>query len=483
MSTKKPAGQAPRAVLYLRQSVSREESISLELQETAGRAHASQQGYEVIAVEADPGISGRTWNRPAVQRVMTMIEEKRADIIILWKWSRLSRSRLDWAVAVDKVETAGGRIESATEAVDVSTSTGRLARGMLTEFAAFESERIGDTWKEAQARRLSQGLPHSGKKRYGYTYDRETGYTPDPVEAPILQECYRKFLRGEPVLWICDYLNDGPTVPAQGFGKTDASGYWTNITVMRMLANPFYTGRIKFKGQLYPGAHAPLIDQETYEEYMLRRSQRTNKRSAERTTHLYTGFIQCELCGHPYYASRNRAGTVNYRCHGAYNYKKHRLGYVTTTRLDEELMTWLKKYSQEIEAEANAQETQLPPIIDLEPKIRRALMKVDTRLDRMTMDLVDELIPRDAYSRAVAKLSEEKRDLEARLASVRMSARAVKDGVSPEMIEKWDDLKVEHRREILARLVGKIFITPTDMRADLELPLINIKGVWELEPE
>lgn len=146
-------------------------------------------------------------------------------------------------------------------------------------------------------------------------------------------------------------------------------------------------------------------------------------------------------------------------------------------------MTWLKKYSQEIEAEANAQETQLPPIIDLEPKIRRALMKVDTRLDRMTMDLVDELIPRDAYSRAVAKLSEEKRDLEARLASVRMSARAVKDGVSPEMIEKWDDLKVEHRREILARLVGKIFITPTDMRADLELPLINIKGVWELEPE
>ena len=147
--------QKPRAILYLRQSIAREESISLELQEDAGRRYATQQGYEVIGVEADEGISGRTWHkRPAIQRVMAQIETGEADVIILWKWSRLSRSRLDWAIAIDKVEAAGGRIESATEQVDVSTSTGRFARGMLAEFAAFESERIGDTWKEAHQRRV-----------------------------------------------------------------------------------------------------------------------------------------------------------------------------------------------------------------------------------------------------------------------------------------------------------------------------------------
>ncbi|MFF1875969.1 recombinase family protein, partial [Kitasatospora herbaricolor] len=158
MSAKPAAAARPlRAVLYLRQSVSKEESISLDLQERAGREYCERMGYRVVGIEEDPGVSGRTWNRPGVRRVMEMIEQREAEVIVLWKWSRLSRARLDWAVAVDKVESVGGRIESATEAMDTTTSAGRLARGMLAEFAAFESERIGDVWKETLSRRLRSG--------------------------------------------------------------------------------------------------------------------------------------------------------------------------------------------------------------------------------------------------------------------------------------------------------------------------------------
>lgn len=49
----------PRAVPYLRQSIAREESISLALQERACRDHCLARGYEVAAIESDPGISGR----------------------------------------------------------------------------------------------------------------------------------------------------------------------------------------------------------------------------------------------------------------------------------------------------------------------------------------------------------------------------------------------------------------------------------------
>lgn len=49
-----PAGGEKRAVLYLRQSTYREESISLELQESAAREHARRMGYHVVAVESDP---------------------------------------------------------------------------------------------------------------------------------------------------------------------------------------------------------------------------------------------------------------------------------------------------------------------------------------------------------------------------------------------------------------------------------------------
>ena len=156
----------PRAVLYLRQSTYREESISLELQETAGRDHAARQGYVVVDVLADPGISGRTWRRPAVQAAMDMLEGGRADVIVLWRWSRLSRNRKDWALAADRADVAGGRIESATEPNDV-TAAGRFARGVMTEMAAFESERIGEQWREVQASRVARGLPRAGSCRGG----------------------------------------------------------------------------------------------------------------------------------------------------------------------------------------------------------------------------------------------------------------------------------------------------------------------------
>ena len=84
-------------------------------------------------------------------RALLAFEERAADAIVVWKWSRLARNRRDWAVAVDTIEAAGGRPESSTETVDTITSTGRLARGMLAEIAAFESDRIGDGWREAHA--------------------------------------------------------------------------------------------------------------------------------------------------------------------------------------------------------------------------------------------------------------------------------------------------------------------------------------------
>lgn len=74
-----------------------------------------------MAVEADPGVSGRTWNRRAMERTVASIEGWQAEVGELWKWSRLSGSCIDSAVSPDKVEFAGGRNESATEQIEVTT--------------------------------------------------------------------------------------------------------------------------------------------------------------------------------------------------------------------------------------------------------------------------------------------------------------------------------------------------------------------------
>lgn len=68
--------------------------------------------------------------------------------------------------------------------MDTTTSSGRFARGMLAELAAFESERIGEQSKESHERRVRNGMPANGKPQYGYQYSKAEGFSPDPVTGP-----------------------------------------------------------------------------------------------------------------------------------------------------------------------------------------------------------------------------------------------------------------------------------------------------------
>jgi len=249
---------------------------------------------------------------------MASIESGDADVIVLWKWSRLSRSRKDWALAIDEVESAGGRIESATEQVDVTTSTGRFARGMVAEFAAFESERIGDTWKEAQRRRVAQGKPANGRKRFGYEYTRENGFTPHPEEGPALVELYRMFLAGHSKRELVSYLNATGIKPNHGYSCLIAET-WSAGTIMGILDNPFASGRFRYGGQVHQGIHEPLITEGMWQEFQSRRCDRVKRSRAESTEYLLTGFIYCGIYGSKAYGGRPKPktgprGAVTYSC-------------------------------------------------------------------------------------------------------------------------------------------------------------------------
>ncbi len=459
-----------RAVLYLRQSIAREESISLELQETAGREHCARQGYAVVAVEADPGISGRTWKRPAVQRVMTMIEQRDADVVVLWKWSRLSRSRLDWAVAADRVETAGGRIESATEPLDTSTSAGRLARGMMTEFAAFESERIGDVWRETHARRLSRGLPATGKPRYGYAYSRDEGFTPDPVTGPVLAELYRRYINGESVYSLTAWLNDGPTRPSGGYGP--GAGAWSDRTIRRVLDSGFGAGLLHVGDDYLPGAHPALISPDEWDAYRVARVRRRGTSSSDRSVHLLSGIIRC-ACGSPMHAGLYGANhSPKYRCRAAHAQRAHPGGYVTASYVEQAVFDWLRRYERELLAEAEAvarRPRKLHNVVSDADRIERRIADVDRRLDELTMRLLDGTVPQASFVRVRDQLQDERRRLD--LARATAAGRAAPPPVVmiTGALDRWSELRVEEQRELVRALVDRVIVSPGRPRAGIEI--------------
>jgi site-specific DNA recombinase len=452
-----------RAILYLRQSVAREDSISLELQESSGRDYCRRMGYEVIRVEADPGISGRTWKRPAVVRVMSAIESHDADVIVLWKWSRLSRSRLDWAVAADRVQTAGGRIESATEPLDTSTSTGRLARGMMTEFAAFESERIGDVWKESHARRIKNGLPANGKPRFGYQYTAAEGFTIDPVTGPTLAATYRSYIAGTSVYALVRTLNDGDTRPVRGYGVV-SDGLWSDRTLRRVMDSGFAAGFISFRGELLPGAHEALIDSDEWDMFNEARARRRVYRRVERSEYLLSGLVRC-ICGSSMTAGQfGTTHTAKYRCKFAHDKRSHPGGYVTASFVEDAVFDWLTEWRDEL---AKKPKTARRPraVADPSEKIVQQIAALDGKIDRLGLRLVDSAIPVDSYNRILTALQLEKASLESARVTAVVAARRAPVEAIPQLLDAWEDLDVPVRREILRSLIKYVEVTPGRPRA------------------
>jgi len=442
----------PRAALYLRQSTFREESISLELQETACRTYAEQQGYEVVAMEADPGISGRKWaNRPGVQKVMDMLESKDADVIVLWKWSRLSRSRLDWAVAADKVETLGGRIESATEPVDVSTSTGRLARGMLTEFAAFESERIGDSWKEAHARRIRNGLPASGRARFGYTYTREDGFKPDPVTGEVLRRLYRDYLAGTG-FWKLSELTRAHGGPSQA------------STVKDMMDAGFGAGYIIHRGELIQGAHEAVISEDEWKAYKVARKERAPRPRAESAGHTFSGLVRCE-CGASmsgnHFNDRSGVRKSKYNCSALRAGGDH-TNAVVATSVEAAVLDFLRGVADMVNAQSIETHAKTKPLarIDARPQINADLSKNASRIDALTMKYLDGDVTKEVHDRMMAKLTEEKQELQDRLDGLEVKLQTPPPvALAADLLAHWDQMPVEVKRGIMGQLVARIEVS------------------------
>jgi len=103
-----------RCAVYTRKST--EEGLaqdfnSLQAQREACEAFIRSQrseGWTLIpAAYDDGGISGGTMERPALQRLFAHIEEKRVDVVVVYKVDRLTRSLADFSKMVELFDRYG----------------------------------------------------------------------------------------------------------------------------------------------------------------------------------------------------------------------------------------------------------------------------------------------------------------------------------------------------------------------------------------
>ncbi|NHI16828.1 recombinase family protein [Microbacterium excoecariae] len=468
-----------RAVLYLRQSKEREDSESLETQEYLGRDYCRERGYEVIAVNVDQ-ISGRKWDtRPGVIDTLRLIEEARADVIVLWKWSRLSRNRLHWAVADDRVKLAGGRIESVTEPIDTSTASGRFARGVMTEYAAFQSESIGEVWAETLDRRRRAGLLPSGGERYGYVRDGDT-YTPHPDEAAALKEAYERYVAGTGIAALSRWLN-------QTGRRTKRGSQWSNNSIRTTMRTGFAAGLIHVGGKYYPGAHEAIIPNDLWEAYLARIA--SNVAPPRGRTRLATGLLRCQCGERMYLAAIGRDGVGDYRCGTAHRGREKcaRPLSVKLHLVEQYLSDWvheLPEKTSQLRAAAQAEAENRLRTIEDRAAIERMIAATKKRLASLTVRLIDEKINQDAYDAASAQLNDELTSLRARHLRAAPAPRRDLLELIPMLVAGFDGLQPEAQNRVLKQLIRRVEIGPSTGRSkDAWRARFTVKPTWEPDHE
>ncbi|MGW6566487.1 recombinase family protein [Streptomyces sp. NPDC054975] len=306
---------------YIRVSTWKEEKISPELQRAAIEAWSKRTGRRIAEdgwVE-DLDVSGRHFKRK-IMRCIERIEAGEARGIAVWKYSRFGRSRDGIAVNLKRLEDVGGQLESATEEADARTATGRLQRGILFEFAAYESDARGEQWRETHDhRRYKLHLPATGRPRFGYVWHprrvpdgkggwtlQDEKYVADPKVGPVMADRYRQYIDGEPFYALLDELNTAGH-------RTTRGGLWSAQTLIRYMDSGFCAGLLRVhdpkctcpsavrgncpNALLIPGAQEELIDLELWQQYQARRQEMKKTPPRARTAlYMLTGLPRCGGC-------------------------------------------------------------------------------------------------------------------------------------------------------------------------------------------
>lgn len=140
-----------RAIGYMR--VSTEEQgdsrAGLESQEATIREEVKRRGMELIDLRFDIASGGSMRKRDQLGSSLRDLSEGKADILIVAKLDRLSRSVLDFAGIMEVANKEGWSVAVLDLGVDTSTTNGKLIMHIMIALAQWERELIGDRTKAA----------------------------------------------------------------------------------------------------------------------------------------------------------------------------------------------------------------------------------------------------------------------------------------------------------------------------------------------
>jgi DNA invertase Pin-like site-specific DNA recombinase len=141
---------------------------------------ATVHDAELLDVIVDGGESGKSLQRPGIERLLQMVERKEVQLVIIAKLDRLTRSVRDLGELLERFQKRGVSLVSVSESLDTGSAAGRLVLNVMASVSQWEREAIGERTRDALRHKKAQGL-RVGTVPLGFTLGGD-GNTLVPAE-------------------------------------------------------------------------------------------------------------------------------------------------------------------------------------------------------------------------------------------------------------------------------------------------------------
>jgi len=264
-----------RCAIYSRSSVEKDnrdpfDSVNAQFMACAEfiGSQVSRNWILVSALYEDRGYSGSHLRRQGFRSLLADIKRGLIDVVVVHRLDRLTRNLSDFQQVIAEFNAHNVALVSVTQQLDMSHHVGRLATNILTSFAEFEREMVGQRVKEKRAATLQSGRWQGTSCPLGYRVKNDQVVV-DAGESAIVQEIFTRYGNQESVTALIRELSERGVRTKQWLtrtGKPRGGGLFNRNAIYVLLKNRVYLGEVFFDGGWQRGVHEPIIEGTLWEK-------------------------------------------------------------------------------------------------------------------------------------------------------------------------------------------------------------------------
>lgn len=399
-----------KVVIFARVSTSKqeEEGLSLNNQLYILRTYAKDHNFEVI--------KEFVYSESADQKIRKKFDEmisyiKNSDDIfalIAYRVDRITRNFRD-AVLIDDLRLNFNKeIHFVYDRLVISKKTvGRDIQDWDTK--VFLAKQYINRLKEDAVNSASYKVRNGewpGKAPFGYiNRKREDGKNwifPEPFESKIVKRIYE---------WYSNQKYSMDQIRKNLNTNFDTSFHKSKIE--RILKNPFYHGKMKYDGKIYPHKYEIIISKDQFDTVQkIKEGHQKKHIRLEGLPYLYRGLIKCSKCGCTFTPEKKKQKYIYYHCTEFYG--KHDTSWIREESLTEQFAEIFKgiQIPKEI-AEGIAKtlkeshESKIEFYETQYLELQKKHLLYENRIEKMYDDYLDGCITKDMYDKKHQKFREE----------------------------------------------------------------------------